>query len=168
MIDRGFLGGVRNGLRPLAMKLRIRYLRSWGMTIGEGCQISFSAVLDKANPKGVHIGDDTAVNFGAVILTHDFPRRKYADTRIGSRCQIGARSIIMPGVTIGDECAVAVGSVVMKDVPPNTIVAGNPARPIERGMRLGPLGMQLRPDELANAVPIGTQEEAASSSAVGA
>ena len=40
------------------------------------------------------------------------------DTWIGKECQIGAHSIIMPGVRVGDNCVVAVASVVMKDVPP--------------------------------------------------
>ena len=142
MVDRGFLGGLRNALRPAVMKVRIAYLRMWGMTIGEDCMISLSARLDKTYPKGIHIGNSTAINFDAVILTHDFTRRMHLNTYIGDRCQIGARCIIMPGVTIGDECAVAAGSVVIKDIPANTIVAGNPARPIEKGMRLGRWGSQ--------------------------
>lgn len=44
---------------------------------------------------------------------------------------IGARSIVMKGVTIGDGAVVGAGSVVTKDVPANTIVAGNPARVIK-------------------------------------
>ena len=49
---------------------------------------------------------------------------------IGENCFIGARSVIMPGVTIGDNCIVGAGSVVTKSIPPNTVVAGNPAKPI--------------------------------------
>lgn len=49
---------------------------------------------------------------------------------IGNNCFIGARCIIMPGVTIGDNCIVGAGSVVTKSIAPNTVVAGNPARPI--------------------------------------
>jgi len=47
----------------------------------------------------------------------------------------------MPGIKIGDNCVVAAASVVMKDVPPNCLVAGNPARIIEKGIRTGPLGI---------------------------
>ncbi len=88
------------------------------MDIGPDCRISFSAKLDKSYPAGVHIGESTAINFGACVLTHDYPRRLHLDTWIGKECQIGAHSIIMPGVRVGDNCVVAVASVVMKDVPP--------------------------------------------------
>jgi len=44
------------------------------------------------------------------------------DTWIGKECQIGAHSIIMPGVRVGDNCVVAVASVVMKDVPSNRMI----------------------------------------------
>ena len=47
----------------------------------------------------------------------------------------------MPGIKIGDNCVVAVASVVMKDVPPNCLVAGNPARVMEKGIQTGRLGI---------------------------
>ena len=97
--------------------------------------------MDKTYPRGVHIGESTAVNDRACVLTHDFPRELLADTCIGKQCDIGARSIIMPGVTIGDNCVVVAASVVTKDVPPNCFVAGNPARIIEKGIVTGPLGV---------------------------
>ena len=75
-----------------------------------------------------------------MVMTHDYTRNLHVDTRIGERCQIGAHSLVMPGVTIGDECVVAPASVVMKDVPSNTLVAGNPARMIERGIKTEALG----------------------------
>jgi acetyltransferase-like isoleucine patch superfamily enzyme len=49
---------------------------------------------------------------------------------VGDNVWIGGHSIIFPGVTIGDGSVIAAGSVVMSDVPPYTIVAGNPARKI--------------------------------------
>jgi acetyltransferase-like isoleucine patch superfamily enzyme len=47
----------------------------------------------------------------------------------------------MPGVRVGDNCVVAVASVVMKDVPPNCLVSGNPARVIEKGIQTGRWGI---------------------------
>lgn len=144
-VRRGLLARIRKEIRPMACELRRLYLnRVWGMNIGPDCMISFSAVLDRTYPRGVRIGASSAVNFGAVILTHDYTRDMHLDTVIGDRCQIGANSFIMPGVTIGDECVVAPASVVMKDVPPNTLVAGNPARMIERGIRTGRWGKLIR------------------------
>jgi acetyltransferase-like isoleucine patch superfamily enzyme len=52
------------------------------------------------------------------------------DTKIGSDVWIGTESVIMSGVTIGDGAIVATGAVVMRDVPPFAVVAGNPARPV--------------------------------------
>ncbi len=135
---------LRRKLRNQLMKARRIYFNTvWGMQIGEGCAISFQAKLDKANPRGVHIGRDTAVNFGAAVLAHDYVRSMHPDTRIGERCQIGAHAIVMPGVTIGDGCIVAAGSVVMKDVPPGSLVFGNPARVMETGIVTGKWGIIL-------------------------
>lgn len=111
--------------------------------------ISLSAKLDRTYPRGIHIGESSAVNFGAVILSHDYTRAMHVHTHIGNRCQIGAHSFIMPGVTIGDECIVAPASVVMKDLPPNTLAAGNPARSIERGIRTGRWGRLIRDEPAA-------------------
>lgn len=111
--------------------LRWRYK----MDIGKNCRISWKAHLDKSvNPKGIHIGDNTWVLSGAMILAHDHCRGLIADTRIGHDCVIGVRSIVMPGITIGDECVIGGGSVVTKDVPDKCIYAGNPAKLIRESI----------------------------------
>ena len=136
------LAVLRRILRNILMDFRNVYFnRVWGMHVGKGCSISFSAKLDKTYPGGVWIGKDSAVSFGSAILTHDFVRNMHVETRIGERCQIGAHSIIMPGITIGDGCVVAAGSVVMRDVPPGSMVFGNPARVIEQGIVTGKWGI---------------------------
>lgn len=141
----GLIVAIRSELRPYATTARRFYLnRVWGMHIGQDCQISFSAILDKTNPTGIYIGDSTAVSFRACIMSHDYTRRLHVDTRIGKECQIGACSVILPGVTIGDNCIVAPASVVMKDVPSNCLVAGNPARIMQKGVRTGRWGFLLR------------------------
>lgn len=50
------------------------------------------------------------------------------DTKIGSDCVIGVRSIILPGLTIGNQVVIGGGSVVTKNIPSNCIAAGNPAK----------------------------------------
>ena len=114
------------------VKMQI-YRRFWGMDIHPTVEFSLSARFDKTYPRGVHIGQKTYVAFDAAILTHDRTRRLYLHTRIGQYCFIGARSIIMPGVSIGNECIVGSGAVVTHDVPDRSMVAGNPARVINSG-----------------------------------
>jgi len=118
--------------------------RFWGMDIHPSVVISTSAKLDKTFPQGIHIGEESYVAFGASILSHDMVRRLKVHTRIGQRCFIGARSIIMPGVTIADNCIVAAGAVVTKDVPAGTIVGGNPAVPLRSGIETSAFGVLKR------------------------
>ena len=96
--------------------------------------ISLKAVLDRTYPQGVHVGEGSAISFGAVVLTHDHIVGRHTHTRIGRYCQIGARSLIMPGIEVGDHSVVAAGAIVTRDVPANSIVAGNPARVIRTGI----------------------------------
>ena len=107
------------------------------MNIGNGCRIAFSAHLDKSiNPKGIYIGDNTWVLREAMILAHDYCRSIVADTKIGSDCVIGIRSIIMPGVTIGNQVVVGGGAIVTSDLPDNCVAVGNPARIIKTGIKV--------------------------------
>ena len=105
--------------------------------IGQHCSISWRATLDRANPRGIHIGDYSRVMLEALIIAHDYSRglhnSMWTDTRIGHHCVIGGRSIILPGVTLGNHVFVAAGSVVTKDFPDHCMIAGNPARIIRRG-----------------------------------
>jgi acetyltransferase-like isoleucine patch superfamily enzyme len=113
------------------------------MHIGEGSVVSFSARLDKTNPRGLHIGTYTAVSFGAAILTHDHVNAAERDVYIGDNCFIGAHAIVLPGVRIGDNCIVAAASVVASDIPSGCLVAGNPARVVEWKVRTTRLGVRL-------------------------
>ena len=93
----------------------------------------------------ITIGDNTIIGSGCLITDTDshpilaaernLPDwSKYTKSKpivIGKNVFIGARSIVLKGVTIGDGAVVGAGSVVTKDVPANTIVAGNPARVIK-------------------------------------
>lgn len=127
---------LRKRMYNIVTKLYPWFLkRAYGMDLGKGVVISRSAKMDRAiNPRGIHIGSDTWILTEAMVLSHDHCRGLKIDTYIGKNCVVGVRSIIMPGVTIGDSCVIAAYSVVTKDVPPNSIVAGNPARIIKTGV----------------------------------
>jgi acetyltransferase-like isoleucine patch superfamily enzyme len=126
---RGLLRAVWLRARAFLIALRRTYfVKVWGMDIDPTAYFSLRVDFDRTHPRGIHIGRDSYVAYGAVILTHDMTRGLYADTRIGARCFIGVRSVLLPGVTVGDGCIVGAGSVVTRDVPAGSIVAGNPAR----------------------------------------
>ena len=122
------------------------YNRFWGMNVDPTARISLSAKLDRTYPKGVHIHARTWVAFGATILTHDRTRGIHTDTVVEENCFIGARSIVLPGVRIGHNSIVAAGAVVTKNVPPRSIVAGNPAQIIRSDIEVGRYGRFLSAD----------------------
>ena len=101
------------------------------MNIDPTARISLKAKLDLRNPGGIHVGRYSYIAFDAVLLSHDMASGKRLNTKVGDCCFIGARSFLMPGVTIGDHSIVAACAVVTKDVPPHSIVAGNPAKVIK-------------------------------------
>ena len=82
---------------------------------------------------GITIDDGVMIGPNVRIVTdnHDFANRmvlRCKPVHIGRNAWIGVGAIILPGVTIGDNAVVAAGAVVTKDVAPNTIVGGNPAK----------------------------------------
>ena len=138
-----FISKLRLSVANGVQRLRLKWYRIRGYDIGDDTIIE-KVVLDKVNPRGVHIGKECVIASGVVILTHDHCKRIgpsvldcfITDTYIGDRCFIAMNSIIMPGVRIGRECIVGAGSIVTKDVPDHTVVAGNPAKIIRKGITM--------------------------------
>ncbi|HUT58720.1 MAG TPA: acyltransferase [Phycisphaerae bacterium] len=138
---RGLIIALREAVRWLAIIIRCFVLRRlYGMRIDPSARIAFGARLDKTNPQGIVIGPESYIASGALILAHDFARSTRAETIIGCQCFIGANAIILPGVKIGDNVIVGAGAVVARDVGPNSIVVGNPARVIRTGISTGQYG----------------------------
>jgi acetyltransferase-like isoleucine patch superfamily enzyme len=134
------LGQLR-WLRNALVGIRRRWLVGvFGMDIHPTAEFSLSVRFDQTNPRGVHVGEYSYIAFDVAILTHDLTRGVRLHTRIGRNCFIGARSIILPGVTIGDGSIVGAGSVVIRDVAPATVVGGNPARELRTGITVGRYG----------------------------
>jgi acetyltransferase-like isoleucine patch superfamily enzyme len=130
--------------RLLIAAVRVYYNRVWGTHIGHGTRISLTAKIDKTYPDGVYIGKHSAVTFRSSVMTHDFVNGVHLRTTIGNYCFIGAGATIMPGVTIGDHCIIGAGSVVLRDVASHSLVFGNPARVMEKGIMTGEFGRRLR------------------------
>ena len=108
--------------------------------IGNDVDLALDVLITTSG--GVIIGDRTLVGYRTQILSsnHCVPKNNgrifgaghtAAQVNIGSDVWIGASCIILPGVNIGEGAIVAAGSVVTKNVPPFTYVAGTPARVIK-------------------------------------
>lgn len=102
--------------------------------VGSNCVINREVYLD--GRVGVTIGDNVNVSFQACILSlhHDhndpvFPAVGGSVT-VGNHAWIGARAILLPGVTVGEGAVVAAGAVVARDVAPYEVVGGVPAKKI--------------------------------------
>jgi acetyltransferase-like isoleucine patch superfamily enzyme len=133
-----------NQLRSFRNAL-IRWRNRWierrlGVVFGANASVSLSARFRPAGPGEIVIGDDTLIAFKTLFLTRDIVTGEIKPIRIGSRCFIGGGSIILPGVTVADECIVGGGAVVFDDVPPRSIVVGNPARVLRNDIEVGPMG----------------------------
>jgi len=105
-----------------------------GMKVGKNCNIQPGLVIDHSNYWLIEIKDNVTIAPFVYLLAHDAStKRPLGATKIGKvviedNCFIGARAIIMPGVTVGKNSVVAAGSIVTKDVDPDSVVGGNPAR----------------------------------------
>jgi hypothetical protein len=131
---------IRKLLRHLWRDIRLALLRRRGLRYGRDCRFIEPLPHFMNEPYLVTIGNHCTVSSAVSLITHDGgtwlfrdePEYKdlkyYGKIEIRDNCFIGARAIILPGVTIGPNAVVGAGSIVTKDVAPNTIVAGNPAR----------------------------------------
>ncbi len=121
----------------------IKYLRGHGVKVGKNVNFRepSTMMIDFSRPCSIEIGNNLDINRGFTILTHDFGtfvfRTKYQDfvnswggVKLGSNIVIGENVTILKGVTIGDNCIIGLGSVVTRSVPPNSVVAGCPAKVI--------------------------------------
>jgi len=110
-------------------------------SIGKHCKISSHTFICE----GVHIEDNVFVGHNVTFINDKYPRATNLDgsmqnetdwsvveTWIKRGASIGSSSTILCGVTVGENAIVGAGSVVTKDVAPNTIVAGVPAKPLKK------------------------------------
>src|SRR5258707_888835 len=109
------------------------------LLIGEGCWFNIACLFDLGAQ--IRIGNKVSMGHGVLILTrsHEVGTSEQRaltllvkPVNIGSGVWLGSRSTILPGVTIGDGAIVAAGSVVNKGGPPQTLVAGVPARIVRK------------------------------------
>lgn len=121
--------GFRHNTVKFLSYWRVRYFRFMGTTIGKNCFISWGAHLDIRRGK-ITIGDNVNIAHGTYILSHTGYRstKEEIETVIEDNVKVFVNSVVLPGVRVGKNSVVGAGSLVMKDVPPDVVVMGNPAR----------------------------------------
>ena len=119
----------------------LKRLQRAGARIADDCDIIGTSDFG-SEPYLIEIGRKVTISSDCTLVTHDGGTRvfrhlpgyerviSFGAIHIHDNCFIGARSVIMPGVTIGPNSVVGAGSVVTKDVPSGWVYAGNPAHPI--------------------------------------
>lgn len=118
-------------------KWRLKLYKQSGMVIGENTHI-FSNI--GGEPYLIEIGSNCTISTDVSFLTHDaavgaiLGREHVSDLcgkiKIGNNCFIGNKAIILYGVSLGDNCIVAAGSVVTKSFDSGLVIGGNPAKKI--------------------------------------
>jgi len=111
-----------------------------GAYIGKNCKISSHTFICE----GVHIEDNVFIGHGVMFTNDLFPKAtnidgsqqteadwKVIETIVKKGASIGSNATILCGITIGENALIGAGSVVTKNVPPNTVVAGVPAKIIK-------------------------------------
>jgi len=120
-------------------KIRVKCHKKRGVQIEKGVMIGMGCVLDHAFPEYITMEENTALAGNVYIICHSNPYEHFkgkllsyvAPVTLKKGSWVGVNATILPGVTIGENAIVSAGAVVNKDVPPNTIVAGNPAQMIK-------------------------------------
>ena len=119
-------------------------VRARGVTIGEGCRIYTTEF--STEPYLVSIGDRVGISGGVKFLTHDGAAHLLRHRRpmlqfmgritVGNDCFIGENALLLPGTRLGAGCIITAGTVVMGEIPANSVVVGNPGRVIGRASLL--------------------------------
>jgi len=112
---------------PFGSSLRPALHRMRGVRIGKNVWISKYVYLDENHPECISIGDNSTIGFRSTVFAHTYfgPRLKNNPDKvvIGNNVFIGPHCLILANVTIGDNCVIKGGTVVTRNVPPNTMLA---------------------------------------------
>lgn len=116
-----------------SLRVKSWLLRRLGAHVGSHVSLALAATPDVFWPELITIEDNAIIGYDATILCHEYLQEEYrtGEVVIGENAMVGAGAIILPGVHVGANARVAANSLVARDVPPGTTVAGVPAEPVE-------------------------------------
>ncbi len=124
----------RRGLDRLRGEPNLERLVAAGLQLGEGTHIAHPIYFDRLHPWLIAIEDHATLAPYVAVITHDASLGHHTgQTRlgrvvVGRRVNVGVGAILLPGTTIGEDSVVSAGAVVRGEIPPNSLVAGNPAK----------------------------------------
>lgn len=130
------ISNIKDLIRMIIGEVPTRKLIKRGLKVGSNLNRQQGCFIDPTHCWLIEIGNNVTMSIRVVIMAHDASTKKILGyTKIGKikiedNVFIGANSIILPNVTIGKNSIIGANSVISKDVPPNCVVAGNPARVI--------------------------------------
>ncbi len=132
LIQELFVGKIGEGSRVMPP---LNLVCANQVTIGHNVMIMGGCLMMSRG--GITIDDDVLIAANVQLISNNHDLHDHAllvckPVHIGRNAWIGAGATILPGVTVGENAVVAAGAVVTRDVEPNTIVGGNPARLIKR------------------------------------
>lgn len=127
----------------LLKKKPLNYVKRIGVQIGDNCRVyGLERSTFGSEPYLIKIGNRVTIAAGVNFITHNGGlwvfREEYPDIdsfgpiTVGNNVFIGMNTLIMPGVTIGDDVIIGAGSIVTKSIESNSIVAGVPAKLIDK------------------------------------
>jgi acetyltransferase-like isoleucine patch superfamily enzyme len=122
--------------------IRIKCHKWRGVKIGKNVYIGMQCSIDNAYPEYVYIEDNVSIASESLIIAHSNPYQHFSDFTpaqvapvvIKKGAWLSVRSLILPGVTIGEYVIVAAGSVINSDVPSCSVVSGNPPKIIAKNL----------------------------------
>ena len=133
MIVTQFFDKLQQGTDPIG------FARKIGVGVGMNCRF-YQSISYGSEPYLISIGDHVTITRGVAFITHDggawILRHKhpkmdvFGTITIGNNVFVGREAMLMPGVTIGDNCVIGVRALVTRDIPPNSIAVGMPAKVI--------------------------------------
>lgn len=112
----------------------IDWLVEHGMRLGVGGHIAHPIYFDRLHPWLISIGDNVMLSVYIAIITHDptlahhTGQTRLGRVEIGDRVMVGASAVILPGTRIGEDSVVGAGAVVRGEIPPGSLVMGNPGK----------------------------------------